>query len=267
MNKASFSILLTFLLISTSAISFSYDDEPTKKELKEISSRGKSLAEYDAVIWQASDALSKAKPDKTKIKQYIAKKVNKLWHVAFGELKNNEFYIYAKAIQDKKNVDKFHVKIKEEVDNKDFINEVHAFETAYNTFAKVNKIDRPFNILIIPAQNNEILVYIVPAALKKDVYPLGGDYRYLISADGKTLKEEKQLHRGILEVSGKGKKFTRSFTILGNQPVDTDVYHVIIRKPRIPHFIMALNKEWVYKIDESGNIKFLGKDKKSFGLK
>lgn len=262
MKQVFVSLLLLFTFIT-----FGYTKEPDPNELKKITKRGKQLAEYDAVIWQASDSLAKLKPNKDKIKQYVAKKINGQWQVAFGELKNDSFSIYAQAYQDKKNVDHFEVKIKDGLDGTEFLNEARAFETAYQAFIKTNKIDRQYNVLMIPAPKDQIYVYLVPAALKKDIYPLGGDSRFLIDTSGKKIIKEIKLHRGILEVSSKNKKFTRSFSIIHNMPVDTDVYHVIIRKPRIPHLILALNKEWVFRISRMGKIKFLGKDRKAFGIK
>ena len=43
---------------------------------------------------------------------------------------------------------------------------------------------RPHNASVLPAESQQIYVYIVPAQTVKEIYPLGGNVRYLISPDG-----------------------------------------------------------------------------------
>jgi hypothetical protein len=80
-------------------------------------------------------------------------------------------------------------------------------------------------------------VYILPAQTTADVYPLGGDTRYLLSADGSKIIETRQLHKTILEIKNAPsdtKKVAGYHThILTDIPEDTDVFHVLIPKTGI----------------------------------
>jgi hypothetical protein len=40
---------------------------------------------------------------------------------------------------------------------------------------------RPYNVVVLPAENDQVFVYLVPAPTRAGVWPLGGDVRYLIS--------------------------------------------------------------------------------------
>lgn len=99
-------------------------------------------------------------------------------------------------------------------------------------------------------------VYIVPGQTKPGAYPLGGDARYLMSSDGATILEKRQLHRSIIESVPKapsGKVVaTVHAHVLTNMPEDTDVYFVLIRKPAMPEFVSAGGN--TYKINEDGTI-------------
>jgi hypothetical protein len=101
-------------------------------------------------------------------------------------------------------------------------------------------------------------VYILPAQTVADVYPLGGDVRYLVSADGSNIIETRQLHKAIQEVKNSvpaGTKPTAHFHthILTDTPEDTDVFHVLRQKPPLPEFVGT--KSGVYEVQIDGTIK------------
>ena len=72
-------------------------------------------------------------------------------------------------------------------------------------------------------------VYIYPAQTTNGIYPLGGDVRYLISADGSSIVEKRQMRKTILEydfsASSSIKEVNYGFHthILSDVPEDTDV--------------------------------------------
>jgi hypothetical protein len=128
---------------------------------------------------------------------------------------------------------------------------------------------RPYNAAILPAGNGEWFVYLVPAQTRPDVFPLGGDVRYRVSADGRRILIKRRLHNSILEYaepasSDKGKPVARFHTaVLDEIPEDTDVFHVLVRRPRVPEYV--LTDKYVYRIDISGQIGGAGSPKDVLG--
>jgi hypothetical protein len=101
-----------------------------------------------------------------------------------------------------------------------------ALELTISDFAHQN---RPYNTAILPAPDDNYYVYIYPAQTVDTIWPLGGDVRYTVSADGKQIIEKRQLHKSILDMEIKP-----GFSDL---PEDTDVFYVLSRKPSMPEYI------------------------------
>jgi hypothetical protein len=134
-----------------------------------------------------------------------------------------------------------------------------AIDTALHDFQGEK---RPYNAAVLPALSNQLYVYVVPAQTENGVYPLGGDARYLISADGNAIVEKRQLHKNIIENRGEPPKGVTVSAgihthILSDVPEDTDVFYVLTRKPSIPE-IVAVSKKKLYEISPDGTIR-LGK--------
>ena len=124
---------------------------------------------------------------------------------------------------------------------------------------------RPYNIAAIPADGGKLWVYLVPAPTKPGIWPLGGDLRYLLAADGTKVLEKRQLHKSIIEVAAP-KEAADAQPVMGmhthvlsDGPEDTDVLHVLSREPRRPE--MVITKENVFTVKEDGAIEFVGKAK------
>lgn len=100
----------------------------------------------------------------------------------------------------------------------------------------------------------------VPAQTKTGIYPLGGDVRYLITADGNAIVEKRQLHKTILEndpsSASKGSTPVAGFHthVLSDVPEDTDVFYVLTRQPAQPEYIGTMNKK-LYVISVDGTIR------------
>jgi hypothetical protein len=45
--------------------------------------------------------------------------------------------------------------------------------------------------------------------------------------------------------------------VLDDTPEDTDVFHVLTRKPAVPE--MVITKQFVFQVDPDGGIKYVGK--------
>jgi len=215
------------------------------------------LAEYDLAARCATDVVLAAHPAKGSLTDYFAKKTDAGWVVAFGRFNDtrDKFLVVYQATQ---GVTPEEFKVAQNIPPQEdagfFYLAAKAIETSRRDFQGQN---RPYNAAVLPAESNQMYVYIYPAQTIKDIYPLGGDVRYLISADGSTIVEKRQMHKTILEVRPPGnpnQKPVGGFHthILSDVPEDTDVFHVLTRKPSGPEFVGAGKQ--VYKIEVDGTI-------------
>ena len=179
-------------------------EPPTKEELAAITDRGRDLAGYDAAAWHASDAMQAKQPKEGSVVRYIAHKIDKKWVVAFGRLdeKGETFLIAYEATQGEK-PDVFDVKemVPPKEDTRFFLSAAKAIDTSLKDFMEhFEGEQRPYNVAVLPAEKEQIWVYLVPAQTKPNVWPLGGDVRYLLSADGTKIMSKRQLHKSVIEV-------------------------------------------------------------------
>ena len=250
-------ILLTLtLLLFTVAATAQRTSPPSKDELAQITERGRMLAQYDVAAWYASDAVVATKPDEGAVERYIAKKQGDAWTVMFGRLneKGDKFLIAYEATQGATPKDftvKKHSPAKE--DTGFFLSAAKAAATAV---AEFNGEARPYNFAVLPAPSNQFYVYVVPAQTKQAVFPLGGDARFLISADGSKIVEKRQMHKTIIEFSGSDATAAGFHTaVLDDIPEDTDVFHVLSRQPSVPEYVGT--KQFMYRIESDGTINYL----------
>ena len=99
-------------------------------------------------------------------------------------------------------------------------------------------------------------MYLYPAQTKVGIYPLGGDVRYLISADGTKILLKRQMHNSVIEAGPvKGKKVVAGYHthVLSDEPEDTDVLHVLQQDPPLPEMIGT--QHFVYEIASDGTIR------------
>lgn len=223
-----------------------------------IAARGRMLAEYDVVAWHASDAVRAMNPTKGSTNSFIARKTEQGWVVVFGRLNaaQDKYLILYQATQGA-TPQEFNVaeNVPYQEDAGYFLFAGRAIEISRKNFHPQN---RPYNMAVLPAESNQMYVYIYPAQTRKGIYPLGGDVRFLISPDGTTVLETRPLHKTILEIDSSkipsGAKQEGGFHIhvLSDVPEDTDVFYVLTRKPSGPEFIGA--GKHVYKIEVDGTI-------------
>jgi hypothetical protein len=236
---------------------------PSDAELAAISERGRELAAYDQAVWHATDALQTANPKTAQGQRCIARFANGSWIVVFGSLNADKtrFSIGYEALQGIK-PRAFSVKREELLreDSDFYLFAARAVETALADFAG---IPRPYNAAVLPTEDQQFYVYLYPAPLKANSYPLGGDVRYLISGDGRQILDKRVLHKTIIEVSAaKAKKgVAGSHThVLSDIPEDTDVLHVLQQDPPSPE--MVATPHFVYEITADGTIRIKHEKKK-----
>jgi hypothetical protein len=222
---------------------------PTAEQLAAITGRGKLLAEYDQAAWHASDVLQKLNPPAENVGRYIAHKTEKGWVVAFGRLdtKQDRFLVAYEATQGKKPED-FDVKSVEPPSADAGFNRsaAKAVDTVLKEFVENFKGEqRPYNVAILPAEKSELWVYLVPAPTKAGVWPLGGDVRYRVSKDGSRIIDKRQLHNSVIEIPAPEKGPDNQLAagmhthVLDDIPEDTDVFHVLQRKPAVPETLSS----------------------------
>jgi hypothetical protein len=264
-------MLMTVLTCSLAAAAVAAppdnDAPPTKEVLAAITERGRLLAEYDAAAWHASDAMMAKTENPKGVVHYIAHKTDKGWEVVFGELnpKRDRFLIaYRVTLGKDPNKAATEQFDPPQEDTKFFRSAARAIDVTLADFAKnFAGEQRPYNVALIPASDDRLWVYFVPAPTKVGVWPLGGDVRYLVSADGTRIVETRRLHKAIIEIERPKPKNDNQLVagthihVLSDVPEDTDVFHVLTRKPAVPELIVS--DKFVFAVEAEGTIKYVGK--------
>jgi hypothetical protein len=254
-------IVTASLILFFTCISFAGKKKPEPDPvMPDVTARGRALYEYDQAAWHASDSLQATHPAKDTLGRYIAHKSDAGWTVAFGHLNDqrDKFLVGYEATQGASPQD-FAVKKFDPLreDTAFFLAAAKAIDIALHDFRGVQ---RPYNVAVLPAPSDQLYVYVMPAQTKAGVYPLGGDVRYLMTADGGTIVDRRQLHKTIIELppSSIPKGTTPAggvhTHVLSDVPEDTDVFHVLTRQPPQPEFIGTTNKK-LYEISTDGTIR------------
>ncbi len=248
---------------------------PTAAALAEITERGRLLAEYDAAAWHSTDAVLALKPAEGSLGRYVAKKTGSTWIVVYGKLSDarDKFLISYAATREQAS-DQFAVERYDppREDSEFYLSGARAIETALGAFSGEQ---RPYNVAVVPANSGKLYVYVYPARTHADVYVLGGDARYLISADGTTIEQTRRMHKSIIETKDPiktdaakdGYKPVMGIHnhILDDIPEDTDVLYAMTRKPAAPEMIVTW--EYTYMVMSDGSIEYRGESAKLWGKK
>jgi hypothetical protein len=233
--------------------------KPSKGELDAVTARGVLLAEYDQAAWHATDAVRALNPPDAKVGRYIARKTETGWVVDFGRLDANreKFMVAYEAVQTGAPAHFAVAAFEPEHEDNGF--DLAAARSIDVAIADFGSLDRPYNFAVLPAGSGGLYVYVYPAQVKVGVYRYGGDVRYLMSADGKTVVEKHQMHKAVLEsipastASGTNSVGGYHSDIFGDIPEDTDVLLVLAREPRMPEYVVARGQMFVIAVD--GSIK------------
>jgi hypothetical protein len=250
--------LFIALALCSSSVSAQKSKPLSDSELAAITSRGRMLADYDTASWHATDAVLALKPAEGAVGRYIARKTEAGWVVVFGKFNEpkDAFLIAYEATQGS---DPQHFTVKTyDPSLKDrgfFYIAAKGIEISLQS-SHLEK--RPYNTYVLPLDSGQLYVYVLPAQTVADIYPLGGDTRYLVSADGANIVETRQLHKSILEAKHavpSGSKPAGGFHthVLTDSPEDTDVFHVLRQKLPLPEAVGT--KSGVYMVQTDGTIK------------
>lgn len=255
-------ILASLVVLSTAAL-VAKKKPQNDPIMPDVTARGRALYAYDQAAWHATDAVQAEHPAEQAVGRYIARNSEAGWKVAFGHLNaaRDKFLVAYEATQGAA-PDQFVVKKLEppEEDTSFCLVAARAIDTALHDF---HGEQRPYNVAVLPADSSQLYVYVIPAQTENGIYPLGGDARYLISADGNSIVEKRQLHKTIIEnreqmPNGATAQMSWHTHVLSNVPEDTDVFYVLTRRPSIPEMIGTPDKK-LYQISTDGTIFYAGK--------
>ena len=231
-----------------------------RDQLDAITARGRIMAAYDLVSWHATDAIVALQPRADLIEGYLARqKPDGLWEVVFGRLnpQSDSFAIAFRAVQKTADATTFTTyEMRPPSRDGDYF--ARAARALYLCRADFGPVSRPYNAMVIPvAGQAEWWVYFVPAPTVTGVWPHGGDIRYRVTADGRSIQERHRMHYTVLEAavprsdSASVAALTHT-AILDDRPEDSDVFLVLTRQPRVPEVVVS--KSYYFAVDTTGHI-------------
>lgn len=239
---------------------------PTQAELDQISARGRALAGYQRAAWNATVQLMATNPDPSQVERYVAYHADSGWVVAFGKLdaQRDTFYVSTIAVpaavngQRVDSVFEFH---KFDVPGPDIDFLVRATRAMDTAVVAMGAKGRAYQVAAIPTENGDWYVYLTPASDFTSSFPLGDDVRYRISSEADRILEVRRMHKGMVAFDraahSDAARLTagRHKTSLRDEPEDSDIYHVLTRRPQVPE--MVETRHFRYEIGVDGSIKLL----------
>jgi hypothetical protein len=258
----SLSILCLALLATATELDAQRTAPADRFELDSITERGRLLFEYDQAVLRATDALKEQKLRRARLGRTIARRVGDRWEVVFGRLdrSGDAFQIAYTATQGPDRA-RYSIAEHEPVlqDSGFFRAAARAIELTSQDF---HGLWSAYGTIVLPADSSRLHVYHVPVQLDHEVFPLGSDARYLVSPDGTAIIDRRQMHRRMWEYPSDslrraGAEPTESshVTVVSDAPVETDVMHVLARRPQIDELVVT--KQWVYRIRLDGRINYV----------
>ena len=234
---------------------------PSNDSLAAISRRGRALAIHDSIAWLGADAMTSPSLPPDSIRRLIVRRTDRGWEVASGVLSDDGAAymvteIATPGIQATWASTRFEPP---QPDTSYFARAARAIETSITMFHRPSA--RPYIATAIPADDGPWwLVYLYPAPLLNGSWPRGGDTRFRVSADGRVITESRKLHESISEYNVRTARpasalFDRESMVSGDTPEDTDVFHILQRRPAIPELMLA--GKYRYRIDVDGSIRLL----------
>jgi hypothetical protein len=249
--KPAWILLSAALCLQGSAIAQEKPAQP-HVDLAAVTARGHALFDYDQAAARGTDALFALKPDPRGLAHYVCTRTPSGWVVSvprWNEAHDQLLVIYEAREREGKFVAR---KLDKPVPaDSDLVARERALELATADFPAPS---RRFNMAVLPASGGNLYVYLYPGQTRENVWPLGGDIRYTISPDGKTIVEKRKLHNTVRDHQIKeNQKAGYHLHDVSDVPEDTDVFFVLNRQPAMPEIIGTSRQ--LYTIDKDGNIE------------
>ena len=234
---------------------------PSTDSLAAISRRGRALAVRDSIAWLGAAAMTSLSLPVDSVRRLIVRHTDAGWEVASGVLSDDgaAYLISEIATPGIQATWASTLFDPPEADTEYFANAARAIEASIAMFHRPE--GRPYVATAIPADDGPWwLVYVYPSPTTTGSWPRGGDMRFRVSGDGRVIMESRRLHDSITEYSVRTARpasalLDRDPVVSGDCPEDTDVFHVLQRRPAIPELMLA--GKYRYRIDVDGSIRLL----------
>jgi hypothetical protein len=240
--------------LSATAVAAKSQTADLKATLAGITERGRDLYAYDQAAANGTDAIFALHPDTKGLTHYLCIHTAKGWRIVFPRWDDaHEHILIAYDAMESLPAKTFKARKIDppQVADHALQLESNALELAVHDFQLPK---RPYNTAILPAPHGQFYVYLYPGQIKANVYPIGGDTRYTISADGERIVDKRPLHKAILDAEpkpGSNEVAGYHYHILTDLPEDTDVLYVLTRKPSMPEYVGAGKQYFLINTDGS----------------
>jgi hypothetical protein len=258
-----YALAVTSFLAGSAVAARAAQTPASADELAAITARGRALAAYDAAAMHASKAVrALADADVNRLELYIAQKTQAGWTVDFGRLdvETTSFDTSYEAQSNDGVTFTVQAFTTPRSDGGYLLAAALAIRAAEAQFQPA--AGYTYNVAVLPKPDGKLFVYLYPGQTLEDVYPVGGDERFTVSADGVTILEAHRMHSLVLAPTPAspppGEKVAAGFrtVVVDDVPQDTDVFHVLVRKPPLADMIDA--RGHLYLIHTDGTIEDKG---------
>jgi hypothetical protein len=114
---------------------------------------------------------------------------------------------------------------------------------------------RAYSAAAIPDENGNWFVYLTPSADVANVWPLGDDVRYRVSADGQRILETRRMHAAMVAPSKEGAQLTSRRKALHDLPEDSDVFHLLMNHASVSEVVVTA--KYQYLVSPDGAIRMM----------
>jgi len=229
----------------------------SRTALQALTTYGRWLYEYDAACSVATDTVLASHPDSSRLGIYVALQVASRWIVVFGRVDSSSFEISYEVVLDSSQRVEAYANHSPAILAPDIL--LRAARALASGLAAFGPRQHPYNPMVLPSSDSAWVVYLVPAETSSDSVYIGADVRYVVSADGLSIKQATGLHQGLLAMAkippDAGIPALLHNHTLIDAPVETDVFYVLRQRPRVRHYVGAGNR--VFAIEVNGDIRLL----------
>ena len=106
--------------------------------------------------------------------------------------------------------------------------ELRAARALHRALEDFGTPSRPYNSYVLPRQDDGFWVYFIPAQTDARAFPHGGDVRYHVAENGRTIIGRHQMHVSIMNAAAPPNAVSGVHTVVSEDlPQDTDVFLVL----------------------------------------
>ncbi|MGH7529043.1 MAG: hypothetical protein ACREMN_01530 [Gemmatimonadales bacterium] len=227
---------------------------PSDTLLAGVTARGRLLAAYDQAAWHATDAVLALVPESTLARvantMVALQQADRRWTVLFGQLTaSRDSLLLRYEARPTARPDSFTV-VAHTPAMPLLGNERRAAVALHMAMADVETPQRPYNAYVLPRADSLFWVYFLPAQVDHREFPHGADVRYVVDPAADSIIDEHPMHRTLLNLALPDSAVAGLHTVLvDNVPQDSDVFLVLVRRPRRPELIATENYDYEIAVD------------------